>query len=162
MISDAARKACVALDCSDRNDPDRKQDLATSLKVPNLMLHAHASAQLIFQFEFRQPLTETTKEHGMLWSGVTLVPVLLTSCHELSFLLLRSRGLLCIYCFSNKQRVPNQGILRKPLLILQCNCTDPRRWSLPPLSRVLPLASHLTRQGNTKALHDRAFNSCWM
>jgi hypothetical protein len=33
MMSDAARKACIALDCSDENDPDRKQDLATSLKV---------------------------------------------------------------------------------------------------------------------------------
>ena len=33
MMCDAARKACIALDFSDENDPDRKQDLATSLKV---------------------------------------------------------------------------------------------------------------------------------
>ena len=51
MMCDAARKgidffistlkrgsntktaACIALDCSDESDPDRKQDLATSLKV---------------------------------------------------------------------------------------------------------------------------------
>ena len=33
MMSDAARKACISLDCSDESDPDRKQDLATSLKV---------------------------------------------------------------------------------------------------------------------------------
>lgn len=33
MMSDAARKACIALDCSNMTDPDRKQDLATSLKA---------------------------------------------------------------------------------------------------------------------------------
>ena len=69
MMRDAARKACIALDCSDENDPDRKQDMATSLKVKvNSSLLLGVPILLSFFTRMRAPLYRRAS------TGITKAP----------------------------------------------------------------------------------------
>jgi len=79
-MCDAARKACIALDCSDENDPDQKQDLATSLKVWVALNHAmndvaegylplpccHISLQASFDREYHGTWNVVVSRHPLL------------------------------------------------------------------------------------------------